>query len=104
MTTLCITTLDVLDGFTAIQVCVDYDDEQNPIYKTLPGWEQETSGIRDFNDLPQAAQDYTLFRGGVGVCCGCVSYTYLRAHESTRDLVWPLACKKKKRKTKIHTL
>ena len=61
VTTLCITKLDVLDGFTEIQVCVDYDDEQNPIYKTLPGWEQETSGIRNFNDLPQAAQDYILF-------------------------------------------
>ena len=61
VTTLCITKLDVLDGFEEIQVCIDYDEEQNPIYKTLPGWEQETSNIRDFNDLPQAAQDYILF-------------------------------------------
>ena len=68
VTTLCITKLDVLDGFAEIQVCVDYDDEQNPIYKTLPGWEQETSGIRDFNDLPQAAQDYILFIEGVLDC------------------------------------
>ena len=68
VTTLCITKLDVLDGFTEIQVCVDYDDEQNPIYKTLPGWEQETSNIRDFNDLPKAAQDYILFIEGVLDC------------------------------------
>ena len=68
VTTLCITKLDVLDGFEEIQVCVDYDEEQNPIYKTLPGWEQETSGIRDFNDLPQAAQDYILFIEGVLDC------------------------------------
>ena len=68
VTTLCITKLDVLDGFTEIQVCIDYDDEQNPIYKTLPGWEQETSGIRNFNDLPQAAQDYILFIEGVLDC------------------------------------
>ncbi|MDC6461061.1 adenylosuccinate synthase [Gammaproteobacteria bacterium] len=68
VTTLCITKLDVLDSFTEIQVCIDYDDEQNPIYKTLPGWEQETSGIRDFNDLPQAAQDYILFIEGVLDC------------------------------------
>ena len=68
VTTLCITKLDVLDGFAEIQVCVDYDDEQNPIYKTLPGWEQETSGIRNFNDLPQAAQDYILFIEGVLDC------------------------------------
>ena len=68
VTTLCITKLDVLDGFTEIQVCVDYDDEQNPIYKTLPGWEQVTSNIRDFNDLPKAAQDYILFIEGVLDC------------------------------------
>ena len=68
VTTLCITKLDVLDGFAEIQVCVDYDDEQNPIYKTFPGWEQETSSIRDFNDLPQAAQDYILFIEGILDC------------------------------------
>ena len=37
-------------------------------YKTLPGWEQEISGIRNFNDLPQAAQDYILFIEGVLDC------------------------------------
>jgi adenylosuccinate synthase len=68
VTTLCITKLDVLDGFAEIQVCVDYDEEQNPIYTTLPGWQQETSGIRDFNDLPQAAQDYILFIEGILDC------------------------------------
>ena len=68
VTSLCITKLDVLDDFAEIQVCVDYDEEQNPIYKTLPGWEQETSNIRDFNDLPQAAQDYILFIEGVLDC------------------------------------
>lgn len=68
VTTLCITKLDVLDGFAEIQVCVDYDEEQNPIYTTLPGWQQETSSIRDFNDLPQAAQDYILFIEGVLDC------------------------------------
>ncbi|MDB4242750.1 adenylosuccinate synthase [Gammaproteobacteria bacterium] len=68
VTSLCITKLDVLDDFAEIQVCVDYDEEQNPIYKTLPGWAQETSNIRDFNDLPQAAQDYILFIEGVLGC------------------------------------
>jgi adenylosuccinate synthase len=68
VTTLCITKLDVLDSFTEIKVCIDYDEEQNPIYKTLPGWEQETSDIRDFNDLPQAAQDYIIFIEGILDC------------------------------------
>ena len=68
VTTLCITKLDVLDDFAEIQVCVDYDEEQKPIYTTLPGWQQETSGIRNFNDLPQAAQDYILFIEGILDC------------------------------------
>ena len=60
-TNLCLTKLDVLDGFKEINVCIDYDDQNTPIYKTLVGWEKDISNIRDFNDLPQAAQDYIIF-------------------------------------------
>ena len=61
VTNLCITKLDVLDGFEEIQVCIDYDQNQQPIYKTFSGWKQDTSNARSFNDLPKAAQDYILF-------------------------------------------
>jgi adenylosuccinate synthase len=40
VTNLCITKLDVLDGFEEIQVCIDYDQNQQPIYKTFCGWQQ----------------------------------------------------------------
>lgn len=30
-------------------------------YVTLPGWEQSTANVRDFRDLPKAAQDYVHF-------------------------------------------
>ena len=58
---LCLTKLDVLDGFEEIKVCIDYDDNQQPIYKTFSGWKQDTSKARSFQDLPKAAQDYILF-------------------------------------------
>jgi len=29
-----------------------------PIFKTLPGWKCDISGIRCFEDLPKAAQNY----------------------------------------------
>ena len=58
---LCLTKLDVLDGFEEIKVCIDYDDNQQPIYKTFSGWKQDTSRARSFEDLPKAAQDYILF-------------------------------------------
>lgn len=30
-------------------------------YVTLPGWQQCTENIRDFRDLPEAAQNYVRF-------------------------------------------
>jgi len=61
VTNLCITKLDVLDSFTEIQACIDYDEDQQPVYKTFTGWEQDTSNAKSFDDLPIAAQDYILF-------------------------------------------
>ena len=58
---LCITKLDVLDGFKDIKVCVDYDDDEKPIYKTFAGWEEDTSNVRSFDGLPEAAQNYISF-------------------------------------------
>lgn len=74
VTNLCITKLDVLDGFKEIKICMEYGDDQQPIYKSLPGWEQDISTIRDFNDLPQFAQDYILFiESTLGCPVGIVS-------------------------------
>ena len=61
VTNLCITKLDVLDGFKEIKVCIDYDKNQLPIYKSFSGWMEDTSNTRSFDDLPKAAQDYILF-------------------------------------------
>jgi len=61
VTNLCLTKLDVLDGFDEIKVCVDYDENEQPIYKTFSGWKEDTSKAKSFEDLPEAAQDYILF-------------------------------------------
>jgi adenylosuccinate synthase len=71
-----LTKLDVLTGLERIPVCVAYDvDGQRvdevpvsqtdfhhavPIYEDLPGWQEDISGARTFEDLPQAARDYVL--------------------------------------------
>lgn len=71
---LCITKLDVLDAFETLKICTGYrlDDQTTrmppaslealqhaePIYETLPGWQQNTQGITCWGDLPQAAQNY----------------------------------------------
>ena len=54
---LCITKLDVLDGFKDIKVCIDYDDDEQPVYKTFAGWREDTSNVRSFDELPEAAQN-----------------------------------------------
>ncbi|WP_349899278.1 adenylosuccinate synthase [Parafrigoribacterium soli] len=71
-----LTKLDVLTGLEQIPVCVAYDvdgvrvDEVPvsqtdfhhavPIYENFPGWSEDITGARSFEDLPQAAQDYVL--------------------------------------------
>lgn len=74
---LAITKLDVLDTLEEIKVCVAYEiDSQRcqdfpsnarrfarcqPIYKTLPGWQQSTVNCRSLDDLPKQALDYLKF-------------------------------------------
>lgn len=71
-----LTKLDVLSGIETIPVCVAYDvngvrhDEMpvnqtdfhhaKPIYQEFPGWTEDISGARRFEDLPKNAQDYIL--------------------------------------------
>jgi adenylosuccinate synthase len=69
-----LTKLDVLTGFAEIPVCVAYEvdgvrfDEMpvnqsdfhhaTPIYETFPGWTEDISAARTFDDLPVNAQNY----------------------------------------------
>ncbi len=71
---LAITKLDVLDGLPTIKVCIAYEyrgkrrelapldadgwDECKPVYLEFPGWEEPTSGVREWNKLPAAARAY----------------------------------------------
>ena len=71
---LAITKLDVLDGLPSIKVCIAYEyrgkrrelapldadgwDECKPVYLEFPGWDQPTSGVREWNKLPAAARAY----------------------------------------------
>ncbi|MFQ3627910.1 MAG: adenylosuccinate synthetase, partial [Cyanobacteriota bacterium] len=74
---LAITKLDVLDDLDEIKVCTAYEIDGRqvrdfpsnarvfarcrPIYKTLPGWKQDTSHCRSLDDLPRQALDYLKF-------------------------------------------
>jgi len=69
-----LTLFDVLDDFEEIPVCVAYEHLDRridvlpadpavlktcrPVYERLPGWKQDTSKARRFEELPQAARGY----------------------------------------------
>ncbi len=74
LTGLAITKLDVLGGLEEIRICTGYEykgrlmndfpvslkilAECTPIYETLPGWAEDISGIRSFDDLPVNTKAY----------------------------------------------
>jgi len=74
VTGICLTKMDVLDGLKSINICVGYkdihgavvrnpmdaDDYENltPIYETMPGWTENTMGIKKMDDLPSNARAY----------------------------------------------
>ena len=73
-TELALTKLDILSGLSELHLCTGYRQGQEvfsdlpygpedldgfePIYHTLPGWDQDVSTLRDWQSLPPAAQDY----------------------------------------------
>jgi adenylosuccinate synthase len=74
---LVVTKMDVLDHLAEIPVCVGYKingkktaeipaqisgyDKIECVYEKLPGWKKPTSGIADYDKLPQKAKDYLDF-------------------------------------------
>jgi adenylosuccinate synthase len=74
LTGLCVTKLDVLDGFDEIKLCTAYRldgqtlerppleperfQDCEPIYESLPGWSTPTAGVTDFDGLPDKAKAY----------------------------------------------
>ena len=66
--------LDVLSGLDHLRICTGYNwrgrrldyfradmdtlAEVEPIYETMPGWKEDISTVRRWEDLPQAAKQY----------------------------------------------
>jgi adenylosuccinate synthase len=84
LTDLFLTKLDVLSVFDEIPVCVAYEvdgrriDElpssqtdfhhATPIYEVLPGWREDITGAREFDDLPANARRYVEFIESASSC------------------------------------
>jgi len=71
---LCITKLDVLDGFDTVKLCTAYEldgevvssapmaadvlERVRPVYEEMPGWSESTLGVTDYAALPANARAY----------------------------------------------
>ena len=75
-TSIALTQLDVLSYMEEIPVCTEYSIDgkttgdfpfpsalakAQPVFETLPGWGCDISGVRHWEDLPEAARDYVLY-------------------------------------------
>ncbi|MFC1876472.1 adenylosuccinate synthase [Thermodesulfobacteriota bacterium] len=74
LTGLAVTKLDVLGGLDTLNICTGYEyqgktldyfpgdlkilGECKPVYETLPGWSEDISGIRNYDDLPENTKSY----------------------------------------------
>ncbi|MGO1228838.1 MAG: adenylosuccinate synthetase, partial [Brachybacterium sp.] len=75
-TDIVLTKLDVLTGIDEVPICTGYDIDgvihrdmpmtqtefhhATPIYETLPGWTEDLSEARTFEELPENARAYVL--------------------------------------------
>jgi len=90
LTKIFLTKLDILSAFDTIKVATGYRSAEGdftdfpaqqsvlyhcePIYTELSGWREDITGIRDYDDLPKAAQTYIEYiQDSVGVPVGWVS-------------------------------
>jgi adenylosuccinate synthase len=71
-----VTKLDVLTGFETLKICVGYRVNEEiihefpqsqkifkqcqPVYEEMPGWHEDLTHVRRFEDLPEAAKNYIL--------------------------------------------
>jgi adenylosuccinate synthase len=74
LSSLCMNKIDVLDELESLKICVGYRYKNQvlalsptdyeifkdcePVYEEMPGWNAPTYGIKNFEDLPQAAKNY----------------------------------------------
>ncbi len=87
---LAITRLDILDDLDTVKICKGYRyhgedlpqypadldllEEVEPIYEELPGWSEDTSGIRNYEELPENCRRYLeRLAELVGVPLGIIS-------------------------------
>jgi len=74
LTELTVTKLDILSGLGPLKICIGYREGNQtheelplgpsdlapfePIFEQLPGWDEDITAVRHWEDLPKGAQEY----------------------------------------------
>lgn len=53
--------LDVLSSFDEIKVCVDYDEDNKPVYEVFSGWNEDISRKHYYEELPENCKIFINF-------------------------------------------
>lgn len=97
VTSLALTKLDVLDPMPQLALCAGYRykgdilrdmptdatvlQQVEPVYQELPGWQQNTAGLTEYKDFPDAAKRYLDFISATVDCeVSIISTGYDREH------------------------
>ena len=105
ITNLSLNCIDVLSGLDTVKICVDYDLDGKridyypasleqlkrckPIYEELPGWEEDITGCRSLDELPENARNYVRRVGElVGVRISTFSVGPDREQTNILESVW----------------
>ena len=85
LTEICVNKLDTLSGLGDLNVCTAYKKPDGtilrdfppsieeladcaPIYETIPGFDEEVSGVKSYDELPRACKDYIEYLEKVCEC------------------------------------
>jgi len=105
ITNLSLNCIDVLSGLDTVKICVAYDLDGEridhypasleqlkrckPIYEELPGWEEDITGCRSLDELPENARNYVRRVGElVGVRISTFSVGPGREQTNILESVW----------------
>ncbi|MEI6856976.1 adenylosuccinate synthase [Psychrilyobacter sp.] len=74
LTDVVVTKIDVLSGMDELKICTGYEidgkvwttipaaieltEKATPIYETLPGWSEDITGMREYDELPENCKKY----------------------------------------------
>lgn len=74
LTDVVVTKIDVLSGMDELKICVGYEidgkvwttipsaiemtEKATPVYETLPGWSEDITGMREYDELPENCKKY----------------------------------------------